>query len=337
MRNLVKKYDKLTALDNVNLEINDQEIFGLVGPNGAGKTTLIHILATLIKPTSGTAIVNGYDIRETPAQVRSSIGIVFQAPSSDDMLTGYENLKLHSLLYGVPPNFRENRISEVLDLVGLQDRQDQQVKKYSGGMRRRLEIARGLLHNPNVLFLDEPTVGLDPSSRAVMWKYIQRLVSDQNLSIILTTHYMDEADFLCDRIGIIDRGRIIVVDSPLRLKSSLGSEIIKITLVRCDPINTSRHTFYHIESVLRNYDFVINVQMDEDEDATILIYVENAKRNLPTILKTLDCNSVKVESVDFTSPTLNDVFLKFAGRDITLTEDHAEGGFVERYAQYGKK
>src|ERR671918_2625051 len=176
IKNLVKKYGNLTVLDNVSLEVYDNEIFGLLGPNGAGKTTLIHILATLIKPTSGTAIVNGYDIMKRPSKVRSSIGIVFQAPSSDDMLTGYENLKLHSLLYAVPKELREKRISEVLELVGLTNRKDDQVKKYSGGMRRRLEIARGLIHMPKVIFLDEPTLGLDPNSRKSMWSYIQKLV-----------------------------------------------------------------------------------------------------------------------------------------------------------------
>src|SRR5919108_1026026 len=161
IKNLVKKYGSLTVLDSVSLEVYDNEIFGLLGPNGAGKTTLIHILATLIKPTSGTAIVNGYDIMKRPSKVRSSIGIVFQAPSSDDMLTGYENLKLHSLLYALAGSIREKRIAEVLDLVGLTDRMHDQVKTYSGGMRRRLEIARGLLHKPKVIFLDEPTLGLD--------------------------------------------------------------------------------------------------------------------------------------------------------------------------------
>lgn len=344
VKNIVKKYENLTALDNLTLEINDNEIFGLVGPNGAGKTTLIHILATLIKPTSGTAIVNGYDILNEPSKVRSSIGIVFQAPSSDDMLTGYENLKLHSLLYGVASDVREKRISEVLELVGLTDRKDHQVKKYSGGMRRRLEIARGLIHKPRVIFLDEPTLGLDPSSREVMWKYIERLVSDEKISIILTTHYMDEADFLCDRIGIIDKGRIIALDSPLKLKASLGEEIIKIVSDKNDVLDTDgsnaigdRHFYSYIEPTLKQYDFVNDVQLNNVDVGTIIIYVNDAKSNLPTILKALDNIGVRIKSVDFKSPTLNDVFLKFAGRHITTTEDHAEGGFVERYAQYGNK
>ena len=190
IRNLVKRYENLIAVDGLNLDIHENEIFGLLGSNGAGKTTIIHMLATLLKPTSGTAIVNGYDIIKESSKVRTSIGILFQAPSSDDMLTGYENLKLSSLLYGIPRHIRENRIAEVLELVGLTERKNDQVKKYSGGMRRRLEIARGLIHKPKVIFLDEPTLGLYPSSRESMWKYIQQLVKEEKITVILTTHYM---------------------------------------------------------------------------------------------------------------------------------------------------
>ena len=329
IKNLVKTYDSLTAIDNVNLDIYDNELFGLLGPNGAGKTTLIHILATLIKPTSGSASVNGYDIVKESSKVRSSIGIVFQAPSSDDMLTGYENLKLHSLLYAVPIHVREKRINDVLELVGLTDRKNHQVKKYSGGMRRRLEIARGLLHKPKVIFLDEPTLGLDPNSREIMWKYIDRLVKDEKVTLILTTHYMEEADFLCNRIGIIDKGKIIALDSPSRLKESLGGEIIKIELK-----NKEERMKALVESILKPYDFVHKVEVN-DEENVVIVYVDNASRNLPTILKAIDNN---VKSVDFRSPTLNDVFLKYTGRHIMAQqEDHAEGGFMERYAQYENK
>ena len=338
IENLGKKYENLTAIHNLNLEIHDNEVFGLLGPNGAGKTTLIHILATLLKPTSGTATVNGYDIVKESAKVRSSIGIVFQAPSSDDMLTGYENLKLHSLLYAVPTHLREKRIDYVLELVGLQDRKDHQVKKYSGGMRRRLEIARGLLHEPKVIFLDEPTLGLDPNSREIMWKYIDRLVKDQKITIILTTHYMEEADFLCNRIGIIDKGRIIALDSPSRLKESLGGEIIEIELE-----NNAASTRDIIQNILKPYKFVHKVELN-DNVGNVVIYVDDASRNLPIILKAIEKNDASgnnpVKSVVFRSRTLNDVFLKFTGRDIMSQqeeEDHAEGGFMERYAQYDNK
>ena len=328
IKNLVKRYESLTAIDNVSLEIYDNEVFGLLGPNGAGKTTLIHILATLIKPTSGSASVNGYDIVKESSKVRSSIGIVFQAPSSDDMLTGYENLKLHSLLYAVPIHVREKRINDVLELVGLTDRKNHQVKKYSGGMRRRLEIARGLLHKPKVLFLDEPTLGLDPNSREIMWKYIDRLVKDEKVTLILTTHYMEEADFLCNRIGIIDEGKIIALDSPSKLKESLGGEIIKIELKNREELTKD------VVETLKSHSFVHGVELNDKEDV-VMIYVDDASRHLPTIVRAMDNN---VKSVNFRSPSLNDVFLKFTGRHIMAQqEDHAEGGFMERYAQYGNK
>jgi ABC-2 type transport system ATP-binding protein len=339
IRNLVKKYENLIAIDNLNLEIFDNEVFGLLGPNGAGKTTLIHVLATLLKPTSGTAIVNGYDIKKEPSKVRSSIGIVFQAPSSDDMLTGYENLKLHSLLYGVSPALREKRIDDVLNLVGLDDRRNDQVKKYSGGMRRRLEIARGLIHKPKVIFLDEPTLGLDPSSREIMWKYIERLVEEEKITIILTTHYMEEADFLCDRIGIIDRGKIIALDTPTRLKESLGGEIIKISLRKKQQLippnsNSNVNNPRNIEEILKKYTFVNKVELI---DESLVIYVRDASHNLPAILNAIeDHNNNAIESVELKGATLNDVFLKFTGRHINIQEDHMEGGFMERYARYNK-
>jgi ABC-2 type transport system ATP-binding protein len=221
IRGLTKKYGSHIAVDNLTLDIYENEVFGLLGSNGAGKTTTIHMLATLLKPSSGSATVNGYDIVSQPSRVRSSIGIVFQAPSSDDMLTGYENLQLHSMLYSVPRNTRKQRIEEVLSLVGLTERMHDQVKTYSGGMRRRLEIARGLLHKPKVMFLDEPTLGLDPASRETMWRYIQSLVKEERMTVILTTHYMEEADILCNRIGIIDKGRIVALDTPKGLKAGL--------------------------------------------------------------------------------------------------------------------
>ncbi len=282
IRNLVKKFEKLTAVDDLTLDVGENEVFGLLGPNGAGKTTIIHMLATLLKPTSGSATVNGFDIMAESAKVRSSIGIVFQAPSSDDMLTGYENLKLHSLLYGVPKNIREERIAEVLELVGLTDRRNDQVKKYSGGMRRRLEIARGLIHKPKVMFLDEPTLGLDPSGREMMWKYIQQLVKQEKMTIILTTHYMEEADFLCDRIGIIDKGKIIALDTPSRLKALIGGDIVKLkTKVGVD-----------IRS-LRNLGFVSKIEL---VDGYVLLKVDDARKNLPAILELVDTESVEYQS-----------------------------------------
>lgn len=314
IQNLTKRYQKLTAVDNLNLEIAKNEVFGLLGPNGAGKTTVIHMLATLLKPTSGTAIVNGYDIISDPSRVRSSIGIVFQAPSSDDMLTGYENLRVHASLYQVPSSQRQKRIQAVLELVGLADRQHDQVKKYSGGMRRRLEIARGLLHKPKVMFLDEPTLGLDPSSREMMWKYIEKLVKEEEMTLILTTHYMEEADHLCNRIGIIDQGKIIALDTPANLKRSIGGDIVKI--------KTKSHT--DLEELRK----LVYVRKIESVDGNVILYVDNARTNIADILQ-----HVKAEYVEFRSPDLNDVFLKLASKNI---KEDGEGGFMERYAQYGK-
>ena len=315
IHNLTKRYEKLIAVDNLSLKIGKSEVFGLLGPNGAGKTTVIHMLATLLKPTSGSAIVNGHDILEDPEKVRSSIGIVFQVPSSDDLLTGYENLKIHALLYGVEPNIREKRISDALELVGLTERKNDQVKKYSGGMRRRLEIARGLIHNPTVLFLDEPTLGLDPSSRETMWKYIQNLVKHEKLTIILTTHYMEEADTLCDRVGIIDKGKIIALDTPTNLKSMLGGDVVRLKLKQGSNIDN-----------LKNLGFIRKIDSDGEY---LLLNVDDAKTSIPEILK-----HIEVKSVEASSPTLNDVFLKLTGRSIK--EQQAEGGFMERYVQYDK-
>ena len=315
IRNLVKKYGNLTAVDNLTLDINENEVFGLLGSNGAGKTTTIHMLATLLKPTSGTATVNGYDITNQPAKVRASIGIVFQAPSSDDMLTGYENLHLHAMLYSVPRHTRKQRIEEVLELVGLTERKHDQVKTYSGGMRRRLEIARGLLHKPKVMFLDEPTLGLDPASRESMWKYVRRLVEEEKVTIILTTHYMEEADMLCDRIAIIDKGRIVALDTPAKLKAGLGGDIIRI--------KTKKFMQQDIDKI-RQFSFVHKL---EQSDGFLVLSVDNAKRDLPVLLQ-----NVEAESAEFTSPTLNDVFIQLTGRNID--KEQAEGGFMERYAKY---
>jgi ABC-2 type transport system ATP-binding protein len=312
IRNLVKRYNGLTAVDGLTLDIGQNEVFGLLGANGAGKTTTIHMLATLLKPTSGTATVNGFDITTQPSKVRESIGIVFQAPSSDDMLTGYENLHIHSLLYSVPGNIRRKRIDEVLELVGLLDRKNDRVKTYSGGMRRRLEIARGLLHKPKVMFLDEPTLGLDPASRETMWKYVRRLVQEEKVTIILTTHYMEEADLLCDRIGVIDKGRIVALDTPANLKASLGGDIIRI-----------KTPDKGADIIARKFDFV---QKAEFTDGFLVLSVKDARRRMPALLQ-----AIEAESAEFSSPTLNDVFIQLTGRNI---KEEAEGGFMERFAKY---
>jgi len=317
VKNLVKKYGDFYALNGLSFEVNENEIFGLLGPNGAGKTTLIHILATLLKPTTGGAVVNGYDVLHNATKVRKSIGVVFQAPSSDDILTGYENLKIHALLYGIPRGTREKRISEVLKLVGLEGRKNDQVKKYSGGMRRRLEIARGLLHHPKVLFLDEPTLGLDPQSRESMWTYIKEIVTEEKVTIILTTHYMEEADLLCDRIGFISNGKIIALNSPTNLKQEMGGDIVKINFIGDIP---STETF-------TRFDFVHKVELEKN---TAIVYMDEVNSNIYSLIKDLK----GVRTIEYKKPTLNDVFLRLSGG--SLSGDSPEGGFMQRYAQYKK-
>ncbi|HOC78614.1 MAG TPA: ATP-binding cassette domain-containing protein [Methanofastidiosum sp.] len=308
-KNLTKKFENLTAVDNLNLEIKEGEIFGLLGPNGAGKTTTIFMLTTLKPPTSGTATINGYDIVKDSDKVRKSIGIVFQDPSSDEILTGYENLKLHGWLYDMPDDLKERRIKEVLELVDLTNRKDDLVKKYSGGMRRRLELARGLMHHPRVLFLDEPTLGLDPQSRDYIWSYIEKLAKEEKITIVLTTHYMDEADKLCDRLAIIDYGKIVVLGTPDDLKKELGGDIIKL-----------RGKSLNLEP-LKNLIYVKNIAASSDE---VFLTVEDANMHIQDILNTVG----KVDSTEIRSPTLDDVFIHYTGRGIR--EDSPEGSWAEK-------
>ncbi|MDD2777804.1 MAG: ATP-binding cassette domain-containing protein [Methanocellales archaeon] len=309
IENLTKKFEKITAVDNISLQIKEGEIFGLLGPNGAGKTTTLLMLTTLKPPTSGTATINNFDIIKQPDMVRKSIGIVFQDPSSDEILTGYENLKLHGWLYDMPDDLREQRITEVLDLVDLTDRKDDLVKKYSGGMRRRLELARGLMHHPKVLFLDEPTLGLDPQSREYIWTYVEKLSKEKNITIILTTHYMDEADKLCDRLAIIDSGKIVVIGSPKKLKKDLGGDIIRI---KAGKLNID---------ALKKLTYVKNIA---NCDGEFCLTVEDANLNLQEILGIIG----KVDSVEIRTPTLDDVFLHYTGRGIR--ESSPEGGWAEK-------
>lgn len=271
------------------------------------------MLTTLIGPTLGTAKVNGFDIVSEQPKVRKSIGIVFQDPSSDDTLTGYENLKLHGMLYGMPVNLREERIKTVLDLVDLSDRRNDLVKKYSGGMRRRLELARGLMHHPKVLFLDEPTLGLDPQSREQIWKYIEKLSNEEKMTVVITTHYMEEADRLCNRMAIIDSGKIVILGSPPELKKVIGGDIVKIKTDNPD-----------LEEV-KKLEFVKKI---ETKDNLVFLTVLDANKHLSLILQTIG----KVESVEVHTPSLNDVFLHYTGREIK--DESPEGGWGQRVMNY---
>ena len=309
---LVKRYNKHNAVDKVSLAIEEGEIFGLLGPNGAGKTTTMMMLTTLREPTSGSAEVNGFDIVKEPAKVRKSIGIVFQDPSSDEILTGYENLKLHGMLYDMPGDLREKRIKEVLALVDLSGRKNDLVKKYSGGMRRRLELARGLMHHPKILFLDEPTLGLDPQTREHIWVYIERLAKEEKITIVITTHYMEEADKLCDRVAIIDSGKIVALGRPKNLKEQLGGDIIRLKTRKLN-----------VEA-LKKLKYVKEINKGDGE---YVLTIVGANEHLQEILAIAG----KVDSVELSSPTLGDVFLHFTGKNIR--EDTPEGGWGEKAIQ----
>lgn len=316
IKNLTKKYNGLTAVLDLNLEVQEGEIFGLLGPNGAGKTTTLMMLTTLVKPTSGTATVGGFDIVKNPADVRRAIGIIFQDPSSDEILTGYENLKLHGMLYGMPAKLREERIKEVLELVELTERKNDLVKKYSGGMRRRLEMARGLMHHPKILFLDEPTLGLDPQTREHIWKYVDDLVHKEKITVIITTHYMDEADKLCDRLAIIDHGKISALDSPAKLKQVVGGDVVVL--------KTGNPNLENIKKL----EFVKNIQTKGN---IVSLTVTKAGEHLPEILAAIG----KVESVEVHLPTLEDVFLHYTGR--AIRETSGEGGWAEKVIAFRAK
>jgi ABC-2 type transport system ATP-binding protein len=308
---LTKNYGKITAVDDLRISIEEGEIFGLLGPNGAGKTTIIKMLATLLEPTSGTATVNGFDIKKQPARVRESIGIIFQEPSSDELLTGYENIKLYAMIYGLPKNQIQTRSAEALKLVELTDRKDDLVKHYSGGMRRRLEIARSLIHRPKVLFLDEPTLGLDPRGRENMWNYILKLVKELKMTVFLTTHYMEEADTLANRIGIIDRGKIAILDSPKALKRIVGGDLVTI-----------KAKALKIEEI-RKLSYVTDVTQENNETKII---IENVSENLQHLLTALG----KIDSVQVRNTTLNDVFLRFTGRQI---QEEGESNWFDKIVQ----
>jgi ABC-2 type transport system ATP-binding protein len=300
---LTRKFNDMTAVDDVNLTVDQGEIFGLLGPNGAGKSTFISMLCTILKPTSGTATVEGYDILSQASDVRRSIGIVFQDPSIDDKLTGMENMKLHADLYDVPRDVMQSRIDEVLKLVELEDRASNFVNTYSGGMRRRLEIARSLIHYPKVLFLDEPTVGLDPQSRDHIWNYIKDLKERENITIILTTHYMEEADNLCDRIAIIDKSKIIALDTPKNLKSKLSGETIVI--------ESSDNKL--LSEKLAEGKLVDDIMITDKE---LILTVTNAHTALARIVELAVSLGVYVDNITIKEPDLNAVFMYYTGREI---------------------
>jgi len=311
IKNLNKKFDDLVAVDNISLEIKDGEIFGLLGPNGAGKTTTISMLSTILTPTSGSATVNGYDIVKDTNNVRKSIGIVFQDPSLDIELTGRENMDFHGRLYGMNGEVRAKKIEEALKLVELESFADKIVKTYSGGMKRRLEIGRGLIHEPNILFLDEPTIGLDPQTRRKLWDYIKNLNKEKKMTMILTTHYMEEADFLCDRIAIIDNGKIIALDTAEKLKGVIGGDVITLE---------TSHA-HKLKELLEKTDYIKEVKTFDNK---LNVTVDNGSVAIPKIIEMAQKNSININSVSLKRPSLEDVFIHYTGRTIREEEGSAK-------------
>lgn len=308
VQNITKRFDDLVAVDDVSFSVGEGEFFGFLGPNGAGKTTLIRILTTLIRPTSGSAKVACCDVARHPEAVRREIGVVPQAMTSDLDLTGYENMDLYGRFYDIPKKDREERIANLLETVGLTARKDDLVATYSGGMRRRLELARVLIHKPKILFLDEPTIGLDPQSRRVVWNFIRKFRED-SMTMFLTTHYMDEADSLCDRVAIIDRGKIIVMGSPSELKAQIpGSDIISLTIEA--PSET-------LMEEIKALPFVHNINIEGD---SVRIYVDNGAQNLPYLLEKVKSVGLKVASATIHQQSLEDVFIHHTGRSIREEE-----------------
>ncbi|HEV3139363.1 MAG TPA: ATP-binding cassette domain-containing protein [Vicinamibacterales bacterium] len=305
VRNIVKKFGDFTAVNGITFGVEEGEIFGLLGPNGAGKSTLIRMLVTLLTPTSGTALVNGFDIIKQADDVRRSIGVIPQAMTSDLELSVEENLIIFAKLYSVPRDKRERLISQLLEAVELTEWRKAQVKNLSGGMRRRVEIARGLVHEPRIFFLDEPTTGLDPVSRVSVWEMLQRIKSQRDLTILITTHYMDEADKLCDRIAIVDHGELKALDSPIRLKMSIpGKNVLEVSFTTTPPGWRQRlETLPEVESVTGD-DRIFRIN-SQNGPATTLALMEAAAQA-----------GVGVQSLSVQSTTLDDVFVHYTGRGL---------------------
>jgi len=309
----------LTAVDHVTFEVKEGEIFGFLGPNGAGKTTTINMLITVLKPTEGTATVCGYDIVKEANMVRRKIGVVPQEYTADEDLTGYENIILCADLYGIPREISKKRAMELLELVQLTEFKDKKVETYSGGMRRRLELACGLINRPKVLFLDEPTLGLDVQTRANIWEYIKLLKKEYGMTLFMTTHYLEEADTLCDRIAIIDHGRILVIGSPDELKSSLGGDIITLR------INENRD----ISGLIEKIENVREVRRIKDK---YRIKVKDGESTAPLIIEALRNEGIKVTRLSLSKPSLNEVYLEYTGRSMRDQEESTEDFRMRRIA-----
>jgi ABC-2 type transport system ATP-binding protein len=319
VEHLVKHFGNLIAVNDISFEVEEGTIFGFLGPNGAGKTTTINILCTLLSPTSGRASIYGHNCTTESSEVRKSIGIVFQDSTLDKDLTAYENLTFHAYLYNVNKNERKQRIDDALNFVDLFDRRNDLVKKFSGGMKRRLEVARGLIHRPKVLFLDEPTLGLDPQTRANLWEFIVALPRKHQVTIFMTTHYMEEAE-VCNRIAIIDKGKIITMGTPDELKKTIGGDVIYI---RTTDNLTAR----------REIEKLFHVEVSE-QDGELFLTSLKGDACIPEIIRALGDS---VLSVRLQRPTLNDVFLKMTGKEIRAEEVSSGDTIKEEVRSYRRK
>ena len=319
VKDLTKTFGAVTAVNNISFEVEGNSIFGFLGPNGAGKTTTINILCTLLSPTSGAALIDGLDCTRESSEVRKKIGIVFQDNTLDKELTAYENLLFHSYLYLIPGSERKKRIGNALHFVGLWERKDEQVKRFSGGMKRRLEVARSIIHQPKVLFLDEPTLGLDPQSRTSLWEFISKLPERHGVTIFMTTHYMEEAE-ICNKIAIIDRGRIIAQGSPEDLKKMVGGDTVSL------------RTKDNGKAIA---DIKNSLGLDSCErDGEVFLTVEKGDACIPTLIQAL---ADMVISVRLQRPTLNDVFLKLTGKAIRQEATAGENEMKEAIRSYRRK
>lgn len=308
----------LVAVDHINFSVKQGEIFGFLGPNGAGKTTTINMLITILKPTEGEASILGYDISKQNNDVRNTIGVVPQEYTADDDLTGYENVLLCADLYGIPRETSKKRANELLNLVELVDFKDKKVQTYSGGMRRRLELACGLINRPKVLFLDEPTLGLDVQTRAATWNYIKTLKKEFGMTLFMTTHYLEEADSLCDRIAIIDHGRIVVVGTPTELKDGLGGDIITLSIQKDTDITPLIQKIVHVKEVKK-------------ENGGYMIKSESGEVTAPLIIEALRKENHVVTRLSLTKPTLNEVYLQYTGRSMRdAADENRESGMAQR-------
>jgi ABC-2 type transport system ATP-binding protein len=312
VKGLVKRYDEVEAVRGIDLEVHAGETFGFLGPNGAGKSTTINMLCTLVRPTAGSALVAGHDVVGERDEVRRNIGLVFQDTTLDGYLSAEQNLRLHAELYGVSRDAVRERMRQVMEMVGLWERRSSLVNTFSGGMKRRLEIARGLLHSPRVLFLDEPTVGLDPQTRSSIWSYISELKRDEDITIFLTTHYMDEAEY-CDRIAIIDRGKIVALDTPEALKASVGTDRVQIQTGDDDAAIAALRERFGIDAVLA--------------EGAVTFGVPKGEQFLPRLFAEL---GEPIRSVRVSRPSLDDVFMSYTGTTIRDAESSAGATDVRR-------